>query len=759
MTDQINLFYYPSCKKIVEELADKLKRGGRDFTLTSLDETFRLSSTCLKPNASLNVLFLRQEDMAAISSVEWDSFPKRQAIRKDSCLSVAFCIECTEVFSCLTEYFLVKEIDDSAEEIRREIVQIHSQVFQSSKGRYGYFVGRNNEIEQFQTLFYSERASRLNALIVSGRPGVGREAYIRECIRQMRGIENYEPYILSMGKNGNIELFLVQLNSIHHHFTEDEFLNILRSGTDKRVEAAVKMLNALFCDDNYLLLYDDGAACVRYDRGLSDWFKSVVSHPMLKSGMHMCIISNISVSYSRIKTSEEVAFLTLYGLTLSDRKKLLYKRSQELYISLTEEQVSFLADRLVYSPSQLMKVVEDIKVKDYGLIKKNIDNYLIVGDKRIMSLVNNYTTSDHPEAKNVLVLLSRIEYVSDTILHSIFDETQQEVEDEIDRFMADGIVERFGEWMNLIRLDSSISDYIRRNKIDYTDKSLRGLVIERLDELIENTPRITEDYSAYLYMVKKGVQCGTIQEESFLVPSVLVNTIAESYDERKWNQTILLCESIFEAHPDYFDDVYREINYWYCLALARTQNGDKFYHTVQRISGADFHFLKGFYLRIGKQFAEAEEEYRKALKMNPSFSRVKREMVIVLQAQHKFREALELAEENYERDPENAYHIHAFFRCLVRKNGIAPDERLLLKEFIEDPNNLFKSKSFIDGMKFEYKRFVDRVKPDELLPLATELRKRYKDIAYVQDITDDYYVSLGMKSYLTPVDLSDGFNS
>ena len=758
MDGQINIISFPDCRDLVDELESKLKQGGREVVHTILDGDKKLTSDKIYPNASMNVLVAREDDMAALKNVEWNGFPQSKTIRKDKGLSVAFCINCIEILSQLTDFFLVREVNDSAEDIRRDIVQIHSQIFQSSKGRYGYFVGRNSEIEQFQNLLYSERASRINALVVSGRPGVGREAYVRECIRQEKAVENYEPYILSMGKNGNIELFLVQLNSIHHLFSEKEFLDVLNSETDEKVRVAVKLLNELFENDNYLLLYDDGAACIRYNRGLSDWFKSVVAHPMLKGGIHLYVISNISVSYSRIKADEDVAFITLYGLTLSDRKKLLYKRASELAIALTEEQVAFLADTLVYSPSQLMKAAEDIKIKDFKNVKKNISSYQIVSDKKIMTLVNSYTTSDHPEARNILVLLSRIEYVNNKILYSVFDGMQQEVAAEIDRFMSDGIVERFGEWMDLIRLDSSISDFIRRNKIDYTEKSLSGLVVDKLDEIIENTPRITEDYAAYLYKLKKGIQRNVIDKESYLVPSVLVNTIAESYDEKNWSQTIKLCENVLEAHTNYFDDVYNEINYWYCLALARTQKGDKFYQTVQDFSGADLHFLKGFYLRIGKQYGKAEDEYNKALKMNPSFSRVKREMVIVLQAQHKFRDALEMAELNYEKDPENSYHIHAYFRCLVRKPGITTDERHLLRQLKEDNNNLFKSKSYIEGMEFEYKRFVDRAKPDVLLPMANELVSKYKDVAYIQDITDDYYVSQGLKSHLVPMDFSDDFN-
>lgn len=758
MVDKFHILTYPSSASFAKELAERLRLSGREADLELLGEERPLTADKINQQVTINLLIVKDDDMSALRQLDWSDFPQNNTIRRDYGLSVAFCINCKEVIPQLSDYFLVKSTIDSAEVVRSELIQLHNRYFQTSKGRYCYFVGRNSEIEQFQNLLYSERATMTNALVVSGRPGVGREAYVRECIRQNKGDRDYEPFTLSLGKNCNIELFLIQLNSVCRSYTEEDLLHLLSLSNDEKIEASLRMLNKLFRADKYLLLYDDGASCIRYNRVLSDWFKSVVSHPKLIGGIHLYVISNISVNYSRIKTEENVAFITLYGLTLSDRKKLLYKQLSALSLSLPEDLVHFIAESLSYSPNQLMNITEDIKQKDPKRIKENIGEYKIVGDKKILTMVKSYDTDDHPEARNVLVLLSRIEYVNRSFFRKVFPDSIKEVDAEIDRFMADGIVERFGEWMDLIRLDGAISDYMRRNKIDYRDKSLQSLVTEKLSELIEEAPPITEDYSAYIEKLKGGLRQGRIEKESYLVPSVLVNTIAESYDEKKWALAIKLCEEILEKQPDYFDDVYNEIKYWYCLSLARVQNADKFYQYVGQIHGADYHFLKGFFLRIGKKFSNAEDEYKKALNMNPSLARAKREMVLVLQSQHKFTAALEMAEINYERDPENAYHIHAYFRCLVRKRNITAEERLLLKRFIEDPNNLFKSKYYLEGMDFEYKRFIDRSKPDFLLPLAAELLSKYKNIAYINDVVDDYYVSQGMKSHLAPIDISEEFN-
>lgn len=758
MNEQINILFFKSTEDIATELVSKLKKSGQDVLSTELGESRSLTKERVLTGAFITALIVKQDDIETLNVVDWQLFPKLNVFNKDNGMCVMFCVNCTDIPHMFFDHFIIKEVKDSAEIVRTELMQLHHQLFQKIKGRYGDFVGRNNEIEQFQNIYYSEKASYTNVLVVSGRSGVGREAFVRECIHQAKSQKDYEPYMLSIGKNCNIELFLVQLNSICRRFSEQELKRLLGNETDEKIKAAVTMLNELFEEDKYLVLYDDGASCVRYNRLLSDWFRSIVCDPMLIGGMHLYVISSISVSYSRIITDNDVAYITLYGMTLADRKKLLYKLLSGATEVVNEENVHFLADKLVYSPSQLIKVAEDIKNKGIKYVKNNIDSYQTVGDKKITTLIRSYDTQERPEAKNLLVLFSRIEYVGKKILSSIYKDRMPEIEREIDQFMADGIVERFGEWLDLMRLDGSVSDYIRRNKMNYSEKAIQIEVTDALAKLIEGQQMITEDFSIYLYKIKNGVEQGRFEEESYLVPSVLINAIAEAYDKRDWKMTIRLCEDVISKQPNYFQEVYREIRYWYCLALARERNADEFYNQVQYFSGADKHFLKGFFLRIKKEYAKAEFEYQKALEISPGFSKAKHEMVLVLQAQHKFSSALEMAKDNYEKDPENAYHIHAYFRCLVRKKDITYDERILLKSFISDDNNLFKSKYYIEGMRFEYSRFVDRANPDTLLPRATELKQKFPDAKYINDVVTDYLVSQGIASNLHPVDYSDDFN-
>lgn len=109
MAGQINVISFPDSKDLVEELACKLKQGGREIMLTTIDENKKLTSDMINPIVSLNVLVVRGGEASALKDVEWNGFPQSKTIRKDKNLSVAFCIDCTDIPSPLADYFLVKE--------------------------------------------------------------------------------------------------------------------------------------------------------------------------------------------------------------------------------------------------------------------------------------------------------------------------------------------------------------------------------------------------------------------------------------------------------------------------------------------------------------------------------------------------------------------------------------------------------------------------------------------------------------------------
>ena len=117
-----------------------------------------------------------------------------------------------------------------------------------------------------------------------------------------------------------------------------------------------------------------------------------------------------------------------------------------------------------------------------------------------------------------------------------------------------------------------------------------------------------------------------------------------------------------------------------------------------------------------------------------------REKVGVLINLHRFDDALELAESNYLRHPENTYHIDAYYKCLLRKrNRTFEDERLLDK--LEEEAALVWVKDgaypLQDGLKIQRRVRSQKVDRETLYLEISDLREKYHDIKYIHETLDD----------------------
>lgn len=757
MKDGINIIYSRKFRDIAGSLASKLQSQDIKVRQWLLKGNPPYSVTHFKQvEALLDVLFIHPEEVLIIDDNSCESQTKESFVydRNDR---VLYYFEKDDFPNKLHEYWNIRKANNNIEWLRHEIVILVNQLKQIGN-RYSVFVGRRNEIEQFQKLLYSDRAFRTKAIFVSGRIGVGREAFVRECIRMSLERADYEPFFLSMGSNGNVEMLLVQLNSILGMYEEAVFREMLNQTPQEKTSIAVQLLNEFIKENNYIVIYDE-CACLRYDRKLSDWFHAIVTHQDLRGQMHIYVISTVAINYYRARDEEGVAFFTLYSMTLSERKMLLYKLLSNANLCLNEDDVQFIADSLQYSPNQIVQIVEDIKTQGGKFAINNIEKYQAIGDNRARPLIKKYESENYFEARNVLVLLSKWEFVSEKILKAVFQDTFEEVLREIDQFTADGIVECFGKGNDYFRLDSYMRDYFLRNKLDYNDSSLDNHIRECLSKMIAKESMITDDYSTYMYAVKQEIEENSITDDTFLISSIIVNSIIESYHKRKWEQVVTLCEMVFERKPNYFSDVFRVIRYWYCLALARLHREDVFFDNLVEFSGTSDHgFLLGFFYRNMKKYGKAEDEYRKSLELNPNHQRAKRELVLCLIAQRKFSSALSMAYENHNRNPENTYLLHSYFRCWVRKHDLTIGERKELLELLKEceENRIF-SPSYLDGMKFEYERFAEmpRQSKEYLLTEALRLEKKNPNSLYIKELVSELRYECGIESYIIPMEYDD----
>ncbi len=289
--------------------------------------------------------------------------------------------------------------------------------------------------------------------------------------------------------------------------------------------------------------------------------------------------------------------------------------------------------------------------------------------------------------------------------------------EKMDEMIDFGIVSVFGPQEQFFRLDHYLSDYIKRChiKLPY---DLDNLLNEVLEEKIASS-NITEDVSVYLYDKKRQILSGKGKPEDFLIPSVVVTSVMEIYNNQDYKQVIKLCDLVLNDVHNYFPDQERELRYWLCLALARTTNKQRFFEEVQHFRGTDYFFLRGFYHRNAMEYSQAEKCFNEALEKSPNLQRAKREKVTALLAQKKYEQALGLAKENYENNPENSYQIHGYFRCLVRKTPLIKEDVDMLKHLMAamQKNLSDKQEELYTAMDIEFRYFVSHDSPSDMIKL------------------------------------------
>lgn len=576
-------------------------------------------------------------------------------------------------------------------------------------------VGRNKDIDNFENIYQSARGMNLRSLVISGRDGVGKDMFISKCLDKIGGYDaESTPFCINLGNKEGVENFIIQLNLITRTYDEKQLMTVLGGSTSEKTSSAANLVNELL-NTNSVLSINDDLSCVLPNRKLADWLINLVEKSDMVNKLGLFIKSHkILDSFSE---TEHPFFghINLNPLDSKDRLKLFYSLLRIYNLTdISEEDAKWFVGKLLLSPSQLVKAVEALSCKPLALVKKDIDTLISWGDTQINPMVEHFFQDE--ESKHLLIILSKLDFVSYEILENIFEERIIEVMEKMNEMIDFGIVSVFGPQEQFFRLDHYLSDYIKRCHIKLPC-DLDNLLNEVLEKKIASS-NITEDVSIYLYDKKKQILSGKGKPEDFLIPSVVVTSVMEIYNNQDYNQVIKLCDLVLNDVHNYFPDQERELRYWLCLALARTTN-KRFFEEVKHFRGTDYCFLRGFYHRNAMEYSQAEKYFNEALEKSPNLQRAKREKVTVLLAQKKYEQALGLAKENYESNPENSYQIHGYFRCLVRKTPLIKENVDMLKHLMAAmrKNLSDKQEELYTAMDIEFRYFVSHDSPSDMVTL------------------------------------------
>ncbi|MDE6292576.1 MAG: TIR domain-containing protein, partial [Bacilli bacterium] len=542
------------------------------------------------------------------------------------------------------------------------------------------YVGRQRHLSEFEDKKSDKRKAK--SMIVSGRVGLGRERFSDVCFEKVKGNNDFYTEIISLVHPQGLPDFIIQLNAITCMNSEERLTDILSSDLNIQIEAAIEMLNSIYATQGRVEIIDE-RSIVNYRAELAPWFEQLIDDNRLISRLGLNVISNVHPREISVSDNSSLIHIPMDDLSRRERFNILSTYLEAMdYTDYDEEDIWKASDKLVHSVSQLVNYAKLIKTKGIVQASRNIESLRDSGHRRIASVLEAFIKDK--EAMDFLALMTQADMLSYSDIQNIYGKDYQSISEKIYEMIDHGLVLEFSSAHTLIRIDSAVKDHFERIKIK-PSKKLRKKFKSFLEQSYSKGAKLTEEPSLYYIKCSEMLKSGMIKDvDSLLIPSIVIAHIIKLYNSGdKYQKLVDMCRQIVDSHNHSISTagLIEEVLFWLCLSLAHIGDEKEFYKYVRQIKdNVSSNFLKGFYHRHQNNYNKALEYYENVLAKAPRMNMACREKVGVLIHLHRFDDALEMAESNYQRHPENTYHIDAYYKCLLRKrNRTSEDERLLDK--------------------------------------------------------------------------------
>lgn len=600
-------------------------------------------------------------------------------------------------------------------------------------GRLYTFVGRDDEMKDIHQHYNSSVENRRRAILVSGLPHVGRKRLLKEVLVQK--IEpnlpkTYELLPMNLASTDGIDAFYTQLNDLLH---PSNVLDVASAGQDVLLQKTIELLQEIDLYSRKILI-DDDKCIVKSNGYIVRWFIEIIKSPALMNKTYFYIASRFA---PEIHATDELArYIQCHQigtLSPSAMKNLFVEYSRNRGVpseNITKEMLDNLQQLSGY-PEQVLFFVDELKDRGpyqaINLLKRSLPSLYQADYADIISEVEQDSG-----AFQMLILLSKFEFVSTDILAQIMDDFWDS--DNLNKLSCLCVYEVFGAWKQYIRLNPGLATYIRKRSdtlklLPQYAKKMAHLTRSFLNEI--NSEAL--DLSAQLFAVKETIKANPSNVDAkYLLPSYALKVIIEEYQQEQYENVISLANRIlYASSPTFFSDIVMPVRHWLCLAYCH-EHDERFFEEVSYFdtNKHTYHYLKGFYYRLGAQYPRAQKELQIAVgdyltNPRPAVAKSAHELVLAYTLDGKYAEAIDLARQNYYIERTNPYHIEAYFRCLVHTSNASKEELLLL---INDMNRSYDHYRdfYVDNFTAEYKYYIDH-NYDEAIMLFEKICQKYEN--------------------------------
>ena len=612
----------------------------------------------------------------------------------------------------------------AARRITQRLIELQWNENPTLKANKLYFSGRNNLITEIEERFDDYEHPYPVTVIASGLTGIGRRSLLSHTFRKKNIYsDSYAPSSIHLSGRQGIDDFILGLNDLSLT-SEIPTHNLLSKTQDEKLIDIIKALNELYDSKESILIIDDGAI-VQNNSELADWFEELLKNQFGKNRILFQVVSKFRL-HKRNQLNNQKPYL--YGIEVPElnekERRGFFKDLLEFNsISLFPEQFSRISNHLKGLPEEIFFVIEIIKDRGVEYLIRHLGMISDFRSERVSKIIAEVRQEERDF--QFLNLLSHFPSFSFELLLSI-EIDEDYCEKMLEKFSSLNILEYLGS-KDYMRINDVISDPVNRLHIELYEEYKKN--IQKLSsEFIKESKLDSTDLSEFYFITKEILLESDSIPEEYLIPSILLNTLADVYERKKdYQRVILLAERILINTEIKDINILRETRYWLCLALARERNSDRFFKELNYVHKNDKFFLLGFYHRLIGQYDTAIDYIKKSLMQRPNFKRAKSELVNALISKEDYATAIDIAKENYEYSKNNPFNIHNYLRCLI----ITKSEE---EELIE---SLFKELEAINTDKANEMFLLTKarhlaIKQDrKALDFVKEAISKYNDSFYV----------------------------
>jgi hypothetical protein len=573
--------------------------------------------------------------------------------------------------------------------IRNALYEIALEANPISRRKHELFIGRNLLMDSFEKQMALRGLAKPSCLIMGGIEGVGRRTFLKYALRKRRLIKPaYEPIVLFLDDKESIENIILRLSGLNGHI-DPVALSITTKDLNSKVTYLQNQVASLIRSGELLIIVDAGAI-VQANRKLSHWFEQFLRCSTFHNTLSICVVSRFK-PYSAVELEmDNVVSFEVKPLIEHEVRSLLIEYSELMGITLHDEDIEYFMPFLNGMPEQVQYLCHLIDGSSLPEAKKNYQKIIDRGKNSVEYIINSF--ENDKQAINLLALLAKLEFISRDYLYKIIGETKKN--DEIlNSFYAIGVYELVGLNREYIRISHPIADYVRKSKFKKITSTHWNKVKEDLRVFLSEPTNTTHlDAAQLLLSIREALLNKDPLPKEYYIPAFTLRTVVELYNRGKNKEVISLAYTSLEYKPVSDIDIVRELRYWLCMALAREED-DRFNDEIRHFDGNSRHFLMGFNHRMRRNFPSAEYEYKLVTGANAASARARRELVTVYIEQDKYEEATQLAKDNYDSKPSDAYYIQSYFTVLIRKNFRSSNDILVINKLLKEIRSNYAAKA------------------------------------------------------------------